>query len=654
MAIINFSAGLSALRVNQQVLDLLGHNIANVNTAGFHRQEALLAGRFVPDNPIGYGVELAEIRRLRDGVLEQAITQHAADLADISSRLARLREVESILGSGSGSLRQALDDFFNQLEQLGVRPADLTQRHLVLDAANRLSSRFREITEQLDQLRDGITSEADTALQQVNALTSQIAELNGQISLAQARGNPANDALDRRDQLIQQLARLVGVRVIEQPLGQVNVLVGGALVVGGTKAVPLRRTIDSQNRVLIHAGSSGEPLSLQGGELAGLLQIRNETLADFRQRLDQLARTLMRELDAIHVSGLGLTGPFTFLAGTRPVRDVNVLLDRADTALPIQSGTVYVSVTDLATGQRTLHAVAVQPSTQTLAQLASAFSAVPHFQGIADGQTGTLQLLAEPGYAFDFAGRLPTQLATSISGTAQPTVSGSYNGAVNDTYTFTAQGSGTIGLTPNLTLEIRNSAGQLVGTVQVGQGYAPGTAIPAVNGLTLQLSPGTLNAGDSFQVPVIAQPDTSGVLAALGLNTLFSGKDAATMAVHSTLQAEPARLAVSRTGAPAEASRLQQMLALRSKPVFTDSGLTLAGFFDRMVADVGAQVQSASQVEDHLNAVAQQLQAEQQAVSGVDPNEELVRLLQYQRAFQLAARYIAVVNDTLDELFRIL
>jgi flagellar hook-associated protein 1 FlgK len=653
MAIVNFSAGLSALRVNQQVLDLLGHNIANINTPGYHRQEPLLAARFVPENPIGFGVELTTIRRLRDGVLEQAIRQNAGELAFVSSRLSRLREVETILGSGSGSLRQALDEFFNRLEELAVRPADLTQRRLVLDAADRLANRFHQTADQLNELREGITAEVQTALQQANALTKQIAELNGRIAQALARGSPANDAQDRRDQLIQELAQLVGVQVIEQPLGQVNVLVGGNLVVSGTEAVELRQVIDSENRLLIFAGTSAEPVTLPGGRLAGLLQTRNETLADFRQRLDELARVLMREFDAIHARGLGLAGPFTFLAGTRSVSHVDILLDRADTAWPIRNGTVYVSITNLATGQRTLHAVSVQPSAQTLAQLASAFSSVPHLQAIADPQTRTLKFLAEPGYAFDFAGRLPTQPATSITGTAQPSVSGTYTGTVNDTYTFKALTSGTIGVTPNLTLEIRNSAGQVLGTVQVGQGYAPGTAIPAVDGLLVQLSAGTLNAGDSFQVPVIAEPDTAGLLSALGLNTLFTGKDAATVAVQPDVLANPARLAISRTGAPAEAGRLREMLALRSQVVFPGSGLTLAGFYDRMVADIGAQVQSAAEVEDHLHAVGQQLQAEQQAVSGVDPNEELVRLLQHQRAFQLAARYISVVNDTLDELLRI-
>jgi len=653
MAIVNFSAGLSALRVNQQVLDLLGHNIANINTPGYHRQEPLLAARFVPENPIGFGVELTTIRRLRDGVLEQAIRQNAGELALVSSQLSRLRELETILGSGSGSLRHALDEFFNRLEELAVRPADLTQRRLVLDAANHLANRFHQVADQLDELRDGITAEVQTALQQANALTKQIAELNGRIALALARGSPANDAQDRRDYLIQELAQLVGVQVIEQPLGKVNVLVGGNLVVSGTEAVELRQVIDSENRLLIFAGANAEPLTLPGGRLAGLLQTRNETLADFRQRLDELARVLMREFDAIHARGLGLAGPFTFLAGTRSVSHVDTFLDRADTAWPIRNGTVYVSITDFATGQRTLHAVSVQPGVQTLAQLASAFSSVPHLQAIADPQTRTLKFLAEPGYAFDFAGRLPTQPTTSITGTAQPSVSGTYTGTVNDTYTFKALTSGTIGVTPNLTLEIRNSAGQVLGTVQVGQGYAPGTTIPAVDGLLVQLSAGTLHAGDSFQVPVIAEPDTAGLLSALGLNTLFTGKDAATVAVQPDVLSNPARLAISRTGAPTEAGRLRQMLTLRSQVVFPGSGLTLAGFYDRMLADIGAQVQSAAEVEDHLNAVGQQLQAEQQAISGVDANEELVRLLQHQRAFQLAARYISVVNATLDELLRI-
>ncbi|GBD36725.1 Flagellar hook-associated protein 1 [bacterium HR36] len=653
MALVNFSAGLSALQVNQQVLDLLGQNIANVNTPSYHRREALLAARYVTENPIGFGVEIAQIRRLRDAVLEQAVMRHSSELAELESRLPRLAEIEARLGTGPQSLRSLLNEFFDQLDQLGVRPADLTARRLVVDAAQRLASRFQDLNNQMLQLRGQLVEETKTAISQANDLAMQIADLNAQIARAAARGVIPHDALDRRDQLLNQLAELIGVQVIEQPLQQVNVLANGILIVSGDTTIPLQTKLDEQNRLQIVAQGVSEPINVSSGSVAGLLNVHNEVIRDVVERLNRLAREVMSRLDGIHVTGLGLPGGFRVLNGVRSVNNVNTLLERAGLAFPVHAGTVWVSITDQATGARTLHAVSINPATQTLADVAAALSAVPHLQAIANPQTSTLQLLAEPGYSFDFAGRMPTQPITSITGTAQPTVTGTYTGSQNDTYTVTAINSGTVGLTPNLTLEVRNSAGQLLNSVQVGQGYVPGSVVSLAEGLTLQLSAGTLNAGDAFQVPVVAQPDTSGLLTALGINTLFAGTDASNIAVHPEVALSPERLAVSQSGAPAEAGRLRQMLAVRDTPVFSDSGLTLIGFYDRLVADLGAQVQATQQTQDHLQAVGEQLRAEQQAISGVDPNEELVRLLQYQRAFQLAARFILVVNETFDELLRL-
>ncbi|MCS7167834.1 MAG: flagellar hook-associated protein FlgK [Gemmatales bacterium] len=652
MAIVNFATGLSALQVNQRVLELLGHNIANINTPGYHRREPLLAARFVPDDPIGFGVEIAEIRRLRDAILEQTIWQHSSELADLQSRLMRLEEIESFFGTGTHSLRGLLDEFFNRLERLSVRPTDLTSRSLVVEAAQRLAQRFREVNDQLLNWQHQLTEEIRTTVARINALATQIAELNAAISRGIAQGATPHDALDRRDQLLSQLAELVAIQVVEQPLEQVNVLAGGAMLVMGDTSHRWHVDVDSQNQVRVTLQGSGVPIEVTAGSLAGLLAVRNGVLPELTTRLNRLAKEVMRCLDNVHVAGLGLSGEFRFLAGVRSVSNVNLALEHAEPAFTIRRGAVWVSVTNTSTGERTIHAVNIDPQTQTLAQLAVAFSSVPHIQAIADPQTRTLQFLAEPGYVFDFAGRLPTQLSGTITGTARPRVSGSYTGSQNDVYTIQAVNSGTVGVTPHLTLEIRNSAGQLLGTVSVGQGYAPGSAVSLVDGLILEMSPGTLQAGDAFQVPVIAQPDTSGLLTALGLNTLFAGSDAGTMRVHPEVAASPERLALSRSGATADTERLQQMLALREQPVF-DSGLTLGGYYDRLIADLATQLQAMRQNREHLQVVGQQLQVHQQAISGVDANEEVVRLLQYQRAFQLAARYIVIVHETFEELLRL-
>src|SRR5205807_7994758 len=106
------------------------------------------------------------------------------------------------------------------------------------------------------------------------------------------------------------------------------------------------------------------PLTVSGGQLAGLLQFTNQTLPSFQGRLDDLAQTFAQQVDTFQATGLTTTGPQTIASGTRPVTDATVPLASAGTQLPVQAGTLSVSITDLNTGQRTLTQLAVDPATQ--------------------------------------------------------------------------------------------------------------------------------------------------------------------------------------------------------------------------------------------------------------------------------------------------
>src|SRR5262249_50854454 len=144
-----------------------------------------------------------------------------------------------------------------------------------------------------------------------------------------------------------------------------------------------------------------------------------------------------------------------------------------------------------------------------------------------------------------------------------PQISGTYTGPTNDNYTFTVVGSGTVGVTPGLTLELRDKSNTLLGSFNIGQGYEAGSALPAINGVTASVGAGTLNAGDSFQTRVIANSDTGNLLTSLGLGTLFTGDSASTLGVRPDLVNSPEQLHASRTGAFGDASNLQRLAQLR-------------------------------------------------------------------------------------------
>lgn len=653
-----FDAGVSALSASQTALNLIGNNLANANTPGYHRQVLDLTEADptpIGTISVGHGVQISDTRRLIDNLLETALTNQTSDLSGTTTQLATLQQVQAALDPSSGSLHDAIETFFNQLNQLSANPTDTTQRSVVLGSANNLANQFNSLSASLSQMSGGLDAQLGSTVTDINSLTGRIAQLNAAIRDATVRGVTPNDQLDQRDQLVNQLAGDIGVRVIPAEFNQVNVLAAGVPVVVGDQNVALKFSVDSSNQAQITAPGAATPLTVSGGQAGGLLAARNQTLSGVQSQLNTLANTFVQSVDSVQATGLGLSGPSTFLAGTRGVRFVNMPLDKAGLAIPPQAGTLYVSVTNQSTGARTLTAVNIDPSTQSLNDVAAALSAVPNVQAITDPQTGTLQVLAKPGYAFDFAGRLPTAPDTSsYTGTATPQVGGQYTGSSNNAYTFHVVGSGTVGVTPNLALQVKDSGGNPVATLNIGQGYAPGTPLTVANGVTVQLAAGTANNGDAFSTPVVAQPDTAGILTALGLGTFFTGSTANDIAVQPALLNNPNLLAASRTGATGDNSNLTRLAALQAQPVLAGGTQTFTQAFDNIVGGIATQVQQQTDQQTSQKALGQQLQTQQQNISGVDPNEELVNMMNFQRSFQIASEYIGSVNTTLQSLFQII
>lgn len=644
------SIGLSGLTVNQRLLDLAGQNVTNANNPAYHRQDATLAAR-VHGAPPGDGVEITQVRRLISDVLEAALNRSTFQASDTTQQLESLHQLQATLDTGDGSLHDALETFFNEAEKLTVKPDDGTQRRVVLAAAQALTDRLNDNSQALISLGHDLDVAAQQAVGEVNDLAKQVAALNLQIRDATLRNVPANDLLDQRDDLITQIAQRVDVRTLDQDNGQRSVIVAGLPLVIGSTSTALQYNIDAKNQAVILPAGSTVPLPITGGQLGGILTVRNELLPQYQNVFRDFADQLVRSLDETHAQGLGLTGPFTQLSGARPVKRTDVPLAQAGLAYPPQAGTLYVSVTNFATGQRTLSRIDIDPATQSLQDVAAAISAVPNLQAVTDPQSGKLVILARPGFGFDFAGRLPTApTSQAITGTSAPRVSGQYTGSANDTLTWTTTGSGTVGVTPGLTLELRNAAGTLLATQNIGAGYEPGTDLPAVQGVTAALAVGTVNAGDTFAVQAVGQPDSANLLTALGLNTLFVGDQPTGLHVQPDLLASPERFALSKSGATGDGTNLRALVAARDQRVAAGGTQTLRESLEDLTGRVASRIHDLELQQTAQQSLSQRLQDERQAASGVDPNEELVRMLQYQRGFQTSARYISVVNDTLDEL----
>lgn len=642
--------GLSALNASQRALDLAGQNLANANTPGYHRQ-ALVLGPRVLAGGVGQGVEVLKVQRFYETSIERALTDNASRAARLDAELGPARQVEALLTPGTGAAGDRLEGLFNGLAALTARPDDLPSRRSFVNQAAGLAGELNGLARSLGSLQSDLRARAEESVAQVNRAAEALAELNQRIQLVEQSGRPANELRDQRDQVLTDLAGQIDIRVIDQPFGVVNVIAANTALVVGTTAARLEVAADAAGLLSARAEATAVPLSLSQGALAGLIDAHNRLLTEQVPALDGFARALAARLDSAQATGLSLNGPVTQIVGARNVADPAAPLAGV-AALPVQAGSLFVSVTDQATGNRVLREVALDPATDSLQDLAAAFTAATggQVQGSVTAD-GRLQLDAQASFALDFAGRVPSSPTNvAMGGSASPAVTGTYTGASNGAYTFQVVGSGTVGVTPGLRLEVRDANNVVVRSLNIGQGYTPGTPLAAGDGLVVRLGAGTTSAG-SFSVPVTAQADTTGALAALGAGSLFTGSTARDLRVRPEVIDDPRLLAGSRDGQPGDGSNFARLEAARDERLL--GGETLVQNLASQTAAAGAAVRTRVDQGEALASLGLSLRTRQQEVSGVDPNEEALNLLQAQRSFQAAARYISAVNTALDEVLNL-
>jgi flagellar hook-associated protein FlgK len=321
---------------------------------------------------------------------------------------------------------------------------------------------------------------------------------------------------------------------------------------------------------------------------------------------------------------------------------------------PLTDGEVQVRITDTATGETVRHSVAIDPSTDTLDDVAARLDALTGVKAsVIDSR---LHLESEPGYHFDFsAALLPKPSSNGLTGAAQPTLSGTYTGAANQTLTFTVAGAGgNVGVTDGLAVRVTNAGGDLITTLNVGSGYAAGDTLEVVDGIRVAFGAGDLRAGETFGVDAIADADTSGFLSGAGLNTFFRGNSAATINIMDDLRKSSARLATAATFEGTDNLNTGRMAAVGRTVNAALDDTTPGDYFQKMVTGLGQQIALRQGRQDGFNNALQQLSKQRDDASGVDLNEEAARLLASEQLFQSMAKYLMAVDKAQQTLFDII
>ncbi len=315
--------GLSGLKAQQSALDVVGHNIANVNTPGYTRQRANLTsnqGQSEGQVYFGTGVSLTSVQGVRDKFLDLQIYQETARQTGASERLTGLTAVSTTLGDTSTSgIAAQIQNFFQGFQALSSQPESGALRTNLVGQAQTMITGMQAQYRVLADQRNSDDQAVGSLVTEINALTDQIAQLNQRISTAVPKGSDS-DAVDQRKTVTENLAALVGINVSEGNNGdyQITLDSGSAVLVSGSSSYKLQTTAGGaalDNHLIVQSvmGASVVDVtgSIKNGQLGGKLDLRDNILAGYQRQLDQIAAGVAGRVNLLHRTGIAANGVTT-------------------------------------------------------------------------------------------------------------------------------------------------------------------------------------------------------------------------------------------------------------------------------------------------------------------------------------------------------
>ncbi|MCB4366782.1 flagellar hook-associated protein FlgK [Hydrogenophaga taeniospiralis] len=626
--------GANALSTNLAALQVIGHNIANANTAGYSRQtvHTQSAGyQQLGGNYFGKGVELGTVSRSHDAYLTREAQLATSVAAADAERLAKLTKLESLFPTGANGLGAAMNDMLNAWADVASAPTNPSARVVVIARADELAARLRDTAGQMDALAYGAQQQVESSVTAVNRLAQDIASINQRIiDTAGARGEP-NDLLDQRDALLTELNKYVQTSTVAADDGSVSVFVAGSQpLVLGRQANALAATRDttdnSQLRVsFVQGGVTRElPQTALGGQIGGDLEFLNEDLPEMQNLLGRMALALNTEINTQHRLGVDLLGN----AGG------DFFVPAADVAgLPAASNT----------GTAQIHSEVSDPTALMASDYRVQFEA---------GGVSILRL--SDGVSTSFA-----SLPAELDGLSFELDAGA--GAVGDSFLVRPY----VNVARAMTLAI-GSPDRLAAASPVA--VTPGTA--NAGGLSIEslyATDASANLTDPVNITFLADgsftatglgpgnppPDNAGPPASYnytpGQPIQFNGWSL-------TLRGSPSAgdsfdIAAAPAGSTQQnAGNAKAVLALRDQATF--EGVALADGYTSVLSHLGTQVQGAKFSSSFSGQLATSTESARAAVSGVNLDEEAARLLQFQQAYQASAKFLQIAQSSFDTLLQ--
>jgi flagellar hook-associated protein 1 FlgK len=657
-----FSIGVSGLSAAQMGLLATEHNVVNANTPGYSRQATVQATN-VPINTgagaIGQGVHVQTIKRMYDQFLTGQVNSAQTQVSGLEAYYSQINQIDTMLADSEAGLSPALQDFFSGVQQVASNPSLLPARQSLIASAQTMATRFHNIDTRLSELKDQLNGRISNAVTEINAYAEQLADINQRVVLAEAGyGQPPNDLLDQRDQIVAELNKLIKVTTSTNADGSYNVFIGsGQQIVVGSRAREMTATPSTADatRIVVGLKTGGGtqefPESLiTGGELGGLVEFRNSSLDLVVNELGRVAASLALTFNAQHGLGQDLQGRIAgdtgFVGDFFTISDPKVVSNAYNTGAgsltasfkapvapssPDYSGNFYTELTT--SDYRVQFGAAGAYSITRLDdnQLVASGSGV----GVVEFDGVSLNISAVGASGDKFLLQPTSEVARNI---------GIDSRIVADPRSIAAAG-------PVRVTQAQTNTGSMgIGQGVVGLGYtapaspltltATATTLDGVTGTwTAVYSDGT-SSTSTGNIPLTSGTSTLAKVAFSGMSFDVNG----TPAVGDSFEIN------RNTGGVVDGRNALLFARLQTQNTVSDGTATFQSAYARLVADNGIRTREVRVQLDAQGAVRDQAVATRESLSGVNLDEEAANMLKYQQAYQAASKILEIGSKLFDTI----
>lgn len=661
------SIGLSGLAASKTQLSITGHNITNVNTPGYSRQDATQATRspqFSGAGYIGSGTTLVEVRRSYSEFLTSQLRSSTSLNRDVEAYKSQIDQLDSLLAGTTTGITPSLQKFFSALQTAAEDPANIPARQLVLAEAEGLARRFNTVYDRLSEQNNFTNKQMAAVTDQVNRLAGSIGSLNEAIAIAAANGKQPNDLLDARDEAVRQLSGYIGVTVVPQDDSSFNVFIGsGQPLVVGSKVARLEvvpgQGDPNRHEVQFISGGSRQGITSQitGGELGGLIRYREEVLDSTMNSLGRLALSVSDQVNAQLGQGLDLKGQVgSALFGN--YNDPALAKLRVNAFVGNSNAQPLMNITDTSVLTTSDYLMEYDGSRYKVRRLSD-----NQLMTVAENPVGTLSFTDKNGRdqgfqvvlgnpaptAGDKFSLQPTRRgASDIKATLDQADQLAFAAPVRAQSTLQNSGTGAIGQ-PNLLsapspIDPAALAAAFEGLTLTYDGSGLTLPTPAPAGLVL--SPSTVTAGQTNTLNLTLTTGTAPNEQQYSFEFTLSGRPAA----GDTFTFNYNQSGVSDNRNALKLVDLQSKQTVGVTAGIAGSGFSFTDGYGELVERVGTLTAQARMDSEATGAILKQATDNRDSLSAVNLDEEAANLIKFEQYYNASAQIIQVARSLFDTL----